>query len=192
MTTILYLHGFLSSPDSAKVNLIRRQAAGIVKVVAPDLNLPPWEAEARILDSTANCEPASLTVIGASLGGFYAARLAAKLRLKAVLLNPCLRPWDYVPGWTGVQPIYGTDRTMTVLPEFADDFRQMAQMQPPESADGSRTLVVLSTKDEVIPWRQAAAAYAHSRTLIIPGGDHRISNFESVLPRVLDFVKTSV
>ena len=45
MTSILYLHGFLSSPESNKVRVLRAAAPDGVRVFAPDLNAPPLEAD---------------------------------------------------------------------------------------------------------------------------------------------------
>lgn len=45
MTSILYLHGFLSSPESNKVRVLRAAAPDGVRVFAPDLNVPPLEAD---------------------------------------------------------------------------------------------------------------------------------------------------
>ena len=51
-----------------------------------------------------------------------------------------------------------------------------------------RTLVVLGTADETLDWWAGARAYAACRQVIIPGGDHRISNIGAVMPRIMDFI----
>ena len=54
------------------------------------------------------------TVVGTSLGGFFAAVLAADLHLRVILVNPCLMPFLHLPrlGFTGeiapFIPLFGT------------------------------------------------------------------------------------
>ena len=187
MPAILYLHGFLSSPLSAKVDILRRAAQGRADVIAPDLNLPPLEAD-RIICETLASLPRDTPVVGSSLGGFYAARAAVRFGRRSVLLNPCLTPWTFAAGQTGMRTIYGTDRTVEVKPSYSDVFLTLVAEVSPVAVRPRETLVVLTTGDEVLPWRDAMKAYAACRQFIIPGSDHRISDFAGVVPRVLDFV----
>lgn len=189
MKTILYLHGFLSSPASAKVRMLIDAVGNSAEVQAPDLNLAPAEVDHTVRRTIRALGELGhdVTVVGSSLGGFFAARAAAEFGLRAVLLNPCLNPWERVPEWVGHREIFGTTRYFDVLPSFATDFQILNRQLSPLQADGQKTLVVLSTADEVLSWRCAASAFGHSRQLILPGEDHRISGFETIVPRILDF-----
>lgn len=191
MIKILYLHGFLSSPFSTKVTQLCQSVGEGFEVLAPDLNLAPLDVD-RLLDSLVTTHRAAstdpLVVVGSSLGGFYAARVATKFGLRAVLLNPCFNPWAFIGSHTGVQTIYGTDRTLDVRPSFVDDLRALADDVSPLEVDPQRTLAVFGTADEVLDWQAGAKAYASCRQVILPGEDHRISQFESLIPRILDFV----
>ena len=73
ITHLLYLHGFRSSPNSAKA---RRMAAWVAEH-RPDLHwwcpqLPPSPREAleHVLQGTASWPHEAMAVIGSSLGGF--------------------------------------------------------------------------------------------------------------------------
>ena len=50
------------------------------------------------------------------------------------------------------------------------------------------TLAVIAKGDEVLDWREMLAAYGHDRVRLLEGGDHALSNFEALLPEVLDFL----
>lgn len=186
--TILYLHGFLSSPESNKVRVLRKAASEGVRVLAPDLNVPPLEAD-RIISETIEREGTQgLSVVGSSLGGFWAARAAVRYGLRCALLNPCFNPWVFVAAHTGVQTVFGTNRTVDVKASAADELRALAQAVSPLAVAPERTLVVLGTADETLDWRAGAKAYAACRQVILPGEDHRISRIESVMPRIMDFL----
>lgn len=184
---VVYLHGFLSSPASAKGRLLEAACRGRALFAAPDLNVPPLEAD-RLIDAVlAKLDPEALTIVGSSLGGFYAARAAVKTGARAVLLNPCTDPWTFVVGETGPQKVFGTERVLDVKASYADDLRALAEAVSPLALKAGQGLAVLSTGDEVLDWRRAQKAYAHLRQVILPGADHRIARFEAVLPRVMDF-----
>lgn len=87
---ILYLHGFRSSPASWKVRLLGEYMASqgleqrfACPALSPVPSLAIAQAEALI---TAADGP--LTLVGSSLGGFYATWLAERHNLQAVLINP--------------------------------------------------------------------------------------------------------
>jgi predicted esterase YcpF (UPF0227 family) len=153
MTSILYLHGFLSSPESNKVRVFRAASPEGVRVFAPDLNVPPLEADRIISALVGQAEADSLTVVGSSLGGFWAARAAVRHGLRCVLLNPCFNPWVFVGRHMGVQTIYGTDRRIEVKASAADELMALAEEVSPLAVDPGRTLVVLGTADETLDWR---------------------------------------
>ncbi len=92
---ILYLHGFTSGPQSHKVQALaaRMAARGLAdRLIAPQLPASPQAAIALADSLIAKVRPGgtALTVIGSSLGGFYATHLAEKHGLKAVLINPAV------------------------------------------------------------------------------------------------------
>lgn len=114
MATI-YLHGFLSSPDSKKGRILalEHKKRGI-PFFAPDLTMSPEQVSAMLTRFTAGMPPEELTVVGSSLGGFYATWLAEKTGCRAVLLNPVVRPWELVRDFLGEQETYGGKRRVVI------------------------------------------------------------------------------
>ena len=78
--TIIYLHGFLSSPASLKGRVFGEKArARGLTFKAPDLNVTDPRCLPFLLDDLLRGESAeSVAVIGSSLGGFYARGLQAE------------------------------------------------------------------------------------------------------------------
>ena len=101
-THLLYLHGFRSSPQSAKARqMAARVRADHPRVTwwCPQLPPSPREAAALIAQGSADWPAAHMAVVGSSLGGYYATYLAEKHDLRAILINPAtyadrtLQPW---------------------------------------------------------------------------------------------------
>lgn len=185
---VLYLHGFRSSPRSTKARLTceAARAAGWF-ASAPDLNDEPAAAA-----ETARREAESLLerggellIVGSSLGGFYAGRLAAELGCRSALLNPCLEPWALIGPLIGWHDIEGTDRRIRVDEHFGPALRALAEEVSPipsTRAQQRRTWVLLSDADEVLDWTQARDALRGCRQMISPGDDHRIQRYAEFLP----------
>jgi predicted esterase YcpF (UPF0227 family)/predicted GNAT family N-acyltransferase len=189
---ILYLHGFRSSPHSAKARLLAQAMAarGLSDAWAcPQLPASPaaamWlalECARQTLDR--GLDPAQLTVIGSSLGGFYATWLAERLGCRAVLLNPVVHAARDLATQVGSHRTFHDDAPFEFLPGYVDELAQA------ESALGTLTrperyFLVAATGDEVLDWREMRARFASSRQRIIEGSDHGISDFAAWLPEVL-------
>ena len=136
------------------------------------------------METVKGIDPASLVVVGASLGGFYAHWLAEKVGCRAILLNPVTQPWSLIQHYFGEQTIYGTDRTITVTPKFAVELQAMECV----IEEPSRYRVVLCTGDEVLDWQKAHRKYADCHQIVIDGNNHMIEGFEAWVPELETFV----
>ena len=181
---LMYLHGFRSTPFSKKGQIMREAFAEKLTFEAPDLNVGPKEAQKILIEATQNLDPSQLCLVGSSLGGFYATWLAERIGCRAVLLNPATEPWCVINDYLGVQTIANTDRTIEVLPEFAQQARQMNC----ERIHPERYLVFLSTADEVLDWKKAQKKYADCPQILLPGNKHEINHFEQCLPDIEKFL----
>lgn len=187
MQTVLYLHGFLSGPGSKKACVLRDlcEAEG-ANYVAPDLNMSPKDAAALIWSEYEKAAAVgTVAVAGASLGGFYAAWLAGRTGIRAVLLKPAVEPWDIVKLYNGEYKSFTGDKIVRVTPDYAD---QLRALDAKSFADPARVLMVLCTGDEVLDWRRAAKRFSDVQSIVIDGSDHRISCFEEYAVGVRDFL----
>lgn len=184
---ILYLHGFRSSPQSKKAQLIRQ--AMVARGLADDFLCPQLPASpraaARLIEAAARLEDAGrLTLIGSSLGGYYATWLAERIGCRAVLLNPAITPYEDLRHHLGTQPVFFSAQTIEVWPEYMDELRAL---DTPVVTRPERYFLLAATGDEVIDWRLMAAKYAGCRQRIIDGSDHQIGDFADYLDEVLAF-----
>jgi uncharacterized protein len=189
-THLLYLHGFRSSPQSAKA----LRVAAWVHTQRPDLHwwcpqLPPSPREAMaLLDARLAGWPAErMAVVGSSLGGFYASVVAERFGCPAVLLNPAVDPARDLAAFVGEQTQYHDPGQQILFhAEFIDELRALA---PEAITRPERYFVVIARGDEVLDWREMSARYAGCRIKLLPGGDHALSDFDEQLPDILRFLQ---
>jgi UDP-N-acetylmuramate: L-alanyl-gamma-D-glutamyl-meso-diaminopimelate ligase len=181
---VIYLHGFRSSPQSFKARLLgeRMRALGrLDQWHCPALPPSPRAAVEGVLATWAP-GPAD-TLIGSSLGGFYATWLAERTGCRAVLLNPAVRPAGGLAAYVGEQPLYHGGGTFVFERGFLDELRAMetAITRP------QRYFLVAATGDELLDWRDMVAHYPGARHRVIQGSDHGISDFAEYQDEVLAF-----
>jgi uncharacterized protein len=183
---ILYLHGFRSSPQSFKARLMRARLEELGRIdewLCPMLPVSPFEAIA-LAEALAAKAQGEITLVGSSLGGFYATWLAEKHGWRAVLLNPAVVPQKDLSGYLGEQPLWHGGGSVVVEPHHLDELRALSvtSITRPE-----RYYLIAATGDEVLDYRTMLDHYPHVRTTLIEGSDHAISDFPDYLDQVLAF-----
>jgi uncharacterized protein len=184
--TIVYLHGFNSAPQSHKARELKRylEARGLgPRFVCPKLPHRPSEAIALVERELAPRAPGSVTLVGSSLGGFYATYLAEKHALRAVLLNPAVTPQLDLESYLGTQRNLYTGEAYELTRAHIAEWRALdiTAIHP------ERYLLIVETGDEVLDYRVAVRKYAGARQIVIEGGDHTLKSFAEHLPAILEF-----
>ena len=184
---IVYLHGFNSSPASGKAKQLGEHMVGLGRQAdyyCPALPNSPREAIACVETELVQHRPESVTLIGSSLGGFYATYLAEKHGWKAVLVNPAVHAHLLMRDALGMQTNWHTGEkwllTESHLAELSD--LDIMRITRPE-----RYLLLVQTADEVLDYREAVAYYAGATQIIEEGGDHGFAGFERHFQTILDF-----
>ena len=187
---LLYLHGFNSSPQSHKAELVRAymQAHGCAgQLICPHIPHVPGEARSfleQLVEHELN--DAKLSYVGSSLGGYYAIYLAEKYGGRAVLINPSIKPYETLMAHLGENRFYFDEGCWEFNQSHIDQLRAMdvAGIQHPENY-----LVLLQTGDETLDYRQAAEKFSNSQCIIEQGGDHAFTGLERYLPQLIKFCK---
>src|SRR6266496_622033 len=194
MTTLVYLHGFRSSPQSIKAQLFARAIyelppAERPRFVVPTLSHDPREAVANVaawIEREVGAATATLTLVGSSLGGFYATHLAQRFGVRAVLINPALRPYDDLASYVGPQRNLYTGETFEVT---AAHFAALRALEVARITRPERYFLLVRTGDEVLDWRAAVAFYGGARQYVLGGGDHGWADFAGEIPAILRFAR---
>ena len=186
--TFVYLHGFRSSPASAKAVRFAAAIAALPRSVRPALAIPeltdrPARAMAAV-DALLRKVPAPVCLVGSSLGGFYATVAAERYGVRAVLINPAVRPDVDLRDHAGVQTNLHTGASFDVTAAHFDELREMRvdRISRPD-----RYFLLVQTGDEVLDYRQAVGFYAGAFQRVQGGGDHAFTGFEAHIPEILAF-----
>lgn len=181
---LIYIHGFNSSPASFKARLLRQRLEALgrsCEFLAPALPHDP-AAAAALLDELV-IRHAGTALVGSSLGGYYATWLAERHGLRAALLNPAVRPYELLAGHVGAQ------RNLHTGEQYEFTLRDVEALRGLEvqRITAARYLLLVTTGDEVLDYRQAVARYAGCTQVVVEGGDHGFGSFGDHVDAVLRF-----
>ncbi|WP_294245698.1 YqiA/YcfP family alpha/beta fold hydrolase [Propionivibrio sp.] len=182
---VLYLHGFCSSPASWKARLVAEamSARGLGERFFCPVLPPVPRAAMAMAEAVIGRQDGPLTLVGSSLGGFYATWLAEKHELQAVLINPVVLASITFSAFIGTQTNFHSGESFEFTRQHVD---QLAALEVPRVTP-ERYLLMVETGDEVLDFRHAVARYAGCRQLVQEGGDHSFTRFPDLLPQLLEF-----
>jgi predicted esterase YcpF (UPF0227 family) len=183
----IYMHGFNSSPASFKARALaqRLAARGLPgRFAAPALSHWPPAAIATVEALVAAHAGAPLTLVGSSLGGHYATWLAERHGLRAVLVNPAIRPAELLVAALGPQTNLYSGERYVLTEQHLHELRALdvAAISRPE-----RYLLVVASADELLDTRVALERFRAARAIVHEGGDHGFADFTRYLDAVIDF-----
>ena len=187
MHHIIYAHGFRSSAKSRKATQLGEYLQTHhpeVRYLAPDLSFRPTQAISQLQWHCLGKAPETLTIVGSSLGGFYAVVLAEKMGCRAVLLNPSIRPFETLAKHLGPQTNLYTGE------EFVFDAMHVAELQAlfvPRISRPERYLLMVEMGDELLDHAQTITYCAGATQIVLAGGDHALTSFPQHLAEVVSF-----
>ncbi len=185
---LIYLHGFLSSPQSVKAQATQaywQQHHPEIEFVCPQLPCYPLPAK-QLLDGLAQqYQGKHIAFIGSSLGGFLSTYMVQHYGGKAVLVNPAAKPHEVLSDYLGEHLHPYTGETFHLDSSHMQQLETMHQERPrqPEAF-----WVLLQTGDETLDYRDAEQKYRGAKLTIEQGGDHAFQGYERFLPGIFEFL----
>ena len=182
---MVYLHGFLSSPQAAKATILDDALTAYqlpVTFYRPAIADKPSQAIPALSTFVAALKQqyARVILIGSSLGGFYAHHLAEQFDLSCVLINPLvdakLKMQELDESIAGALENPYTHNIFSI-----DDADKRAVENFATCSDAAKPLnklILLQMADEVLDARLAARYYRQSPCIISAGGHHQFEHFE--------------
>jgi uncharacterized protein len=162
---------------------VRNVVSGIDYRV-PQMHDRPARAIDQAADACRGVPTQDLTLVGSSLGGFYATVLAERLGCRAALLNPAVRPHTHFHRYLGAQKNLHTGEEFVLTQEHVD---QLQAMQPAAITRPQRYWLFVETGDEVLDYREAVDFYRGALHRVVRGGDHTLVSFPEHVPELVDW-----
>lgn len=199
MTSVLYFHGFGSSPASQKITALRPLLAPYgIELNTPDLNVPSFERLDfdRIVDfavaEALRTPPAAM--VGSSLGALVALATAKRgIIVPLVLIAPALgvatRWKTKVPDG---DPVMMFNHALGVdAPIHRAFFEQMANLHVDDDPPPARVTAIMGRQDETVPfdvvretwgkWEASGRLVEGSRFIELEDGDHSLVAYAEII-----------
>jgi predicted esterase YcpF (UPF0227 family) len=187
---IIYLHGFASAGFGVKAQMFLEYFEE--EIITPTLptipNLAITTLEQLIEAFLHRGETVSL--IGSSLGGFYALHLANKYDLKAVLINPAVYPWITLERYRKDEDEMAISFYDNSKFEFNHSHVQsLKNFEVVDIKNPDNFLTLLQEEDEVLDFNEAAEKLEKTNLEIEEGGSHSFVGIERYFRKVNNFLK---
>ncbi|MCR6652848.1 MAG: DNA repair protein RadA [Cellvibrionaceae bacterium] len=188
MPTLIYIHGFLSSPKSAKAQITHdwlRYHRPEWRFECPYLSSHPAQARA-VLESLLDGMPErDVFLLGSSLGGFWATYFAEQRGLPAVLVNPAVSPQRRFQELVGqTLKNYHTAETCLLT---VDDLAELEACDTDQLHNPDLYWLMVQKGDETLDYRDAVEKYKGCRQTVEAGGSHAFESYEGWLPDIAGF-----
>ncbi len=186
----IYLHGFNSTGQSAKGQFLKQHLKPEA-VLTPTYPADPDQAipylTELIVQLLANkIDDEMLTLIGSSLGGYYAQYLSHHFRLPLILINPALEPITTLTPYVGWQTNYYSKQEYFFSQQDLQKLASYDIVNPCKHP--VPCLLLLDEDDEIIDSRRAQKIYATCANIVLfPNGSHRFEHLEAALKKIRDF-----
>lgn len=187
--SVLYLHGFLSSTNARKAQILKKYINNYYKNIdvivpsIPDKPMIAYDYLYELIVSNNNL----LGIVGSSLGGFWATIFASIFNLPTVIINPV------VSKHLEINPIKGNFVNLDTGNKFSLNEQDMEfAKQLSNKIDIEKimykTKVYLADSDTVLDHQLTAKFYQNCSLQYLYHESHLINNFEILCPDILNFL----
>jgi predicted esterase YcpF (UPF0227 family) len=180
---IIYIHGFSSHGYGGKAKALRAYFSNKEEVfIAPSLSYVPELAIQTLEELIEVCD--DVTLIGSSLGGYYAMYLAQKYDLKVVLINPAMSSYRTLSRMLGEAPNFYDGS----LFEWKESHLDMLKKYETQITEQSKVMLMLQKGDAVLDYREALNTLSDATLIVEEGGDHSFAGIEAYFDRIRTFL----
>ncbi len=178
---ICYIHGFNSGPSTRSGQKLRECFPGVhVKVLSYD---SAWSCHKiqQTLEANMKKVAGPIILVGSSLGGYHAARLAGKLGLPSVLVNPCNNPPKSLRQFLGENVSYEDAHRWNFTKEVLESYEPLDLGRLGRLPE----LVVIGLRDELLNPEENTRFWEGHVRMAFTDDSHSIESFEPVKDEML-------
>lgn len=182
---VIYIHGFGGSGEGKKAQVFREYfGAKGEAFIAPSLSYVP-ELAIKTLEELIESYGKKVTLIGSSLGGFYAIYLANKYNVNAVLLNPSIYPYITLKDYVGDAPSFYDESSFT----WKNTHISMLESYMVKKVREENYMLLVQTGDEILDYKEAVSKFAKATCIVEEGGNHSFENIQEYFVQIEKFLK---
>lgn len=178
MSKIMYLHGFNSSGRGSTALELSKH----FNTSTPTYDCTKYKDTTNFLSQLIEYEfsqgNTDLILVGSSLGGYWANRMAVKYGLNCVLVNPAHNFPNTSLSLIGHHKNYSTGNEYEFTKE---DFAEYANAPKVPSTDLMRTIII-GTQDKVVPYNECGF-YRNAKLVFVRDG-HQLSDMAPLLEAI--------
>ena len=187
--TLIYLHGFNSTPNSVKAlqmtDYLAKELPDI-QICVPALPNTPAATWQMLQQTLADLGDRPIGLVGSSMGGFWAMKVAETYGHRAVVINPAVYPHFLLQQLLGLQRNPYTGEEYVLEPAHVDELQALGV---PELQHSERIWLLQQQGDEVLDYRLALQFYHFARTTVEQGGTHAFTGFERYCAQIVRFLQ---
>ncbi|ELZ5938592.1 esterase YqiA [Providencia vermicola] len=189
MSTLLYIHGFNSSPQSVKANGLKQwvnEHYPHIKMIVPQLPNYPQQAASMLEEIVLQHKDDPMGLVGSSLGGYFSIWFSQRFNLPAVVVNPAVRPFDLLQDYLGENINPYTHERYFLEPKHMHELKalHLPQVEKPDLI-----WLLQQMGDEVLDYRQAVSYLEKCKQTVEPQGNHAFVGFDTYFPQIIRFLR---
>ncbi len=180
---ILYIHGFKSSSNSRKGQILKGH---FKNVLSPTLPIFPLET-VDFLDDIIAKNKISL-IIGSSLGGFYGLYCLKNYKIPTILINPSLKPWQTLKNKVGKHTKFSNNETFEWTKEHNKELKAIHDKNTDKKVSQELLNLFISTDDELLDHSNIEKQFPDVKIKYYNNSGHVFTRFEEVIPFIKDYL----
>jgi len=157
MTTAIYIHGYNGKVNGNKVNVLREAFDGVISIDYPeDFSVAFDFLKKTVCELVEKHKTDGLFLVGSSLGGYYADKIASYHNLPVILINPVVDVDDLIP--------------------IVGNVSELKKCVGDDTVNGGK-LILLAEDDDLLDYKKAKSFYQTRGDVVIEKtGGHRFNN----------------
>ena len=184
---LLYLHGFNSSPESAKAKIFKKfiSAQDKKNLIIPELPISPKDS-INLLSEIIEKENQKISIIGSSLGGFYSSYLGNIYGIKNVLINPVVP--EHLESMKDIIGEHSNYQSKEKYRFTESNYQELLDLKISELSFPMNHFCLVQLGDEVLDQKLTINYFRKSLVLIENNGTHQFEGFDRHLYMIYDFM----
>jgi len=183
MPKILYIHGFKSTGNARKAQILRKKFDNVFSYTMP---ISPYEA-IEFLEKNIKKDKIDL-IIGSSLGGFYAYVMFKKFGIKTILINPSLKPYETLKNQTGTHQRFVTNDTFEWTESYNNELEQIAKEIENIPINENLLNFFIATDDELLEHSEIPVKFNKSNIIYYDNVGHQFTSFLKTINEIKQII----